>query len=75
MVLHLEKLENIFEEAEPTGTFDTSRSEFLNLGSVDILDQIIYYCEVCPVPCGMVSSICLYHSLPVVTFRNVFRYC
>lgn len=41
MVLHLEKFENIFEEAEPTGTFDTSRSEFLNLGSVDILDQLI----------------------------------
>jgi len=36
MVLHLEKFENIFEEAEPTGTFDTARSEFLNLGSVDV---------------------------------------
>lgn len=54
MLFHLEIFEYL-GEAETTNTCNSSRSKFLHLGTVDVLDQIIYYCIVCPMHCRLFS--------------------
>lgn len=70
MVLHLAKFENVFGEAEPTYTSNTSRSEIFNQGTVDILDQRIYNCEVTLCTVAQSASIGSTHSCLQKNFAN-----